>query len=44
MTEALLFGIPSRILGRCFSGTRPKVLRDLSEHLSDVCESRNLQE
>lgn len=38
MIEALRSGIPSRIVGRCFSDARPKVLRDLSEHLSDVCE------
>ena len=40
MIEALRSGIPSRIVGRCFSDARPKVLRDLSEHLSDVCESQ----
>lgn len=36
--EALRSGIPSRIVGRCFSDARPKVLRELSGHIEDVCE------
>lgn len=36
--EALRSGVPSRIVGRCFSDARPKVLRELSERLNDICE------
>ena len=36
--EALRSGVPSRIVGRCFSDARPKVLRELSDRLNDVCE------
>lgn len=36
--EALRSGIPSRIVGRCFSDARPKVLKELSNHIEDVCE------
>ena len=36
--EALRSGIPSRIVGRCFSDARPKMLRELSGHIDDVCE------
>ena len=38
--EALRSGIPSRIVGRCFSDARPKVLRELSGHIDSVCERR----
>lgn len=40
MIEALRSGIPSRIVGRCFSDARPKVLKELSGHIDDVCERR----
>ena len=36
--EALRSGIPSRIVGRCFSDARPKILKELSGHIEDVCE------
>lgn len=36
--EALRSGIPSRIVGRCFSDARPKMLRELSNRIDDVCE------
>lgn len=36
--EALRSGIPSRIVGRCFADARPKVLRELSGRIHDVCE------
>lgn len=36
--EALHSGIPSRIVGRCFSDARPKILKELSGHIEDVCE------
>lgn len=36
--EALRSGIPSRIVGRCFADARPKVLRELSGRINDVCE------
>lgn len=36
--EALRSGIPSRIVGRCFSDARPRVLRELSGRIEDVCE------
>ena len=36
--EALRSGIPSRIVGRCFSEARPKILKELSGHIEDVCE------
>lgn len=36
--EALRSGIPSRIVGRCFSDARPKILKELSAHIEDVCE------
>lgn len=36
--EALRSGIPSRIVGRCFSDARPRVLRELSGRINDVCE------
>lgn len=36
--EALRSGIPSRVVGRCFSDARPRVLKELSGHINDVCE------
>lgn len=36
--EALRSGIPSKIVGRCFSDARPKILKELSGHIEDVCE------
>ena len=36
--EALRSGITSRIVGRCFSDARPKILKELSGHIEDVCE------
>lgn len=36
--EALRSGIPSRAVGRCFSDARPRVLKDLSGHISDACD------
>lgn len=38
IVEALRSGIPSRIVGRCFSDARPRVLRELSGCINDVCE------
>ena len=38
IVEALRSGIPSRIVGRCFSDARPKILKELSGHIEDVCE------
>lgn len=38
--EALRSGIPLRIVGRCFSDARPKVLKELSGHIEDVCEQQ----
>lgn len=36
--EALRSGIPSRIVGRCFADARPRILRELSGRINDVCE------
>ncbi|MCD8327107.1 MAG: ATP-binding protein [Lachnospiraceae bacterium] len=38
MIEALRSGVPSRAVGACFSEARPKIMRELSEQLDQVCE------
>lgn len=38
--EALRSGIPSRVMGRCFSDARSKMLKELSGRIGDVCERR----
>lgn len=38
--EALRSGIPSRAVGQCFSEARPKIMRELSNHLESVCNTR----
>lgn len=36
--EALRSGIPSRAVGQYFSEARPKIMKELSDHLDCVCE------
>lgn len=38
MIEALRSGVPSRAVGACFSDARPKIMREISEQLEQVCE------
>ena len=38
IVEALRSGIPSRVVGRCFSDARPKTLKELSGRIGDVCD------
>jgi len=40
MIEALRSGVPSRIVGKCFSEARPKVLRELSNRLGEACDGQ----
>lgn len=37
--EALRSGIPSRAVGQYFSEARPEVIREISNHLDEVCET-----
>jgi len=39
MIEALRSGVPSRTVGKCFSEARPKILKELSHHLDEVCDA-----
>lgn len=38
MIEALRSGVPSRSVGRYFSEARPKIMREISDRLDQVCE------
>ncbi len=38
--EALRSGVPSRAVGQCFSEARPRIMRELSEHLEVVCNTQ----
>lgn len=38
MIEALRSGVPSRAVGQYFSGARPKIMKEISDHLDQVCE------
>ncbi|MCD8370424.1 MAG: ATP-binding protein [Clostridiales bacterium] len=38
MIEALRSGVPSRAVGACFSEARPKIMREISGQLDQVCE------
>ncbi|MCD7738435.1 MAG: ATP-binding protein [Lachnospiraceae bacterium] len=38
MIEALRSGVPSRAVGACFSEARPKIMKELSGQLDQVCE------
>ncbi|MCD7735792.1 MAG: ATP-binding protein [Lachnospiraceae bacterium] len=38
MIEALRSGVPSRAVGACFSEARPRIMRDVSGLLEQVCE------
>ncbi|MCD8067791.1 MAG: ATP-binding protein, partial [Lachnospiraceae bacterium] len=38
MIEALRSGVPSRAVGACFSEARPKIMKELSAQLDQVCE------
>ncbi|MCD8077661.1 MAG: ATP-binding protein [Lachnospiraceae bacterium] len=40
MIEALRSGIPSRAVGACFSEARPRIMREISEQLNQVCEDQ----
>ncbi|MCD7819977.1 MAG: ATP-binding protein [Lachnospiraceae bacterium] len=40
MIEALRSGVPSRAVGACFSEARPKIMRELSGLLDQVCENQ----
>lgn len=37
--EALRSGIPSRAVGRYFSEARPQIMREISGHLDEICET-----
>jgi len=36
--EALRSGVPSRAVGQYFSEARPKIMKEISDHLDQVCE------
>lgn len=38
MIEALRSGVPSRAVGQYFSEARPKIMKEISDHLDQVCE------
>ena len=38
MIEALRAGVPSRAVGQYFSEARPKIMKEISDHLDQVCE------
>ena len=38
MIEALRSGVPSRAVGQYFSEARPKIMKEISERLDQVCE------
>lgn len=38
MIEALRSGVPSRAVGQYFSEARPKIMKEISNHLDQVCE------
>lgn len=37
MIEALRSGVPSRAVGQCFSEARPKIMKEISDRLDQVC-------
>ena len=38
MIEALRSGVPSRAVGQYFSEARPRIMKEISDRLDQVCE------